>query len=548
MDALANVVAGLGLFFVGVWILSDNLKSLAGRSFRQSVVKWTKKPAPGFALGSVLGAVAQSMAVTIFILVSLLTAGLITVRTAMPVIVGANFGTSILVFLTTLNVKLVMLYIIGISGIIMVSDRFARIKPHVGALFGVGLLFLGITMLQEGAITLVDQPWTTELLESFRDSYFITFLLGCTLTFIAQSAAATTILAIALAGVGVFQFEQTVMAIYGANLGSGIVSMILSSKLKGKSRQLAMYQILFLNFLGTALFVLMFYAETLAGIPLIKFAVQNISGNIEQQMAWVYLFLNTPGIFFLLGSEKIDQFLKRRFPATQSENDSQPKYIHDQAISDPSSALDLVNLEQLHLVGFFTRYFELLRDGDSTADKTVKIRNLHESFLSVSGQVSELIEDLGGARATEADHERINLAMRNGRSIQMIETTLYDLVMALSEVSPESPIHELKNMTTEALDTILLTLNDVLEDGDEFDRQLLGKMTGDRGEVMQTIRRFFLNSEQSVEGNDQLNLLKITNLCERFFWLLGDLRLENGQMVRTIDVDLGGSQTSSAAQ
>ena len=68
MEALANVVAGLGLFFVGVWILSDNLKNLAGRSFRQSVVQWTKKTTTGFALGSVLGAVAQSMAVTIFIL------------------------------------------------------------------------------------------------------------------------------------------------------------------------------------------------------------------------------------------------------------------------------------------------------------------------------------------------------------------------------------------------------------------------------------------------------------------------------------------------
>ena len=131
MEALANVVAGLGLFFVGVWILSDNLKNLAGRSFRQSVVQWTKKTTTGFALGSVLGAVAQSMAVTIFILVSLLTAGLITVRTAMPVLVGANLGTSILVFLTTLNVKLVMLYIIGISGIIMVSERFSGVKAHL---------------------------------------------------------------------------------------------------------------------------------------------------------------------------------------------------------------------------------------------------------------------------------------------------------------------------------------------------------------------------------------------------------------------------------
>ena len=545
MEALANVVAGLGLFFVGVWILSDNLKNLAGRSFRQSVVQWTKKTTTGFALGSVLGAVAQSMAVTIFILVSLLTAGLITVRTAMPVLVGANLGTSILVFLTTLNVKLVMLYIIGISGIIMVSERFSGVKAHVGALFGVGLLFLGITMLQEGAITLVDKPWTSELLESFSNSYFITFLIGCAITFIAQSAAATSVLAIALAGAGVFQFEQTVMAIYGANFGSGLVSLLLSGKLKGKSRQLAMYQILFLNFLGTLLFVIAFYAESLAGVPLVNALVTKISGDLEQQMAWVYLFLNTPGIFFLLFSGVIDRFLQNQFPATQSENDSQPQYIHDQAINDPGSALDLVNLEQRHLVSFYTRYFELLRQRDSAAgNSTQKLHELHDSFLSVSGHVSELLEDLGSVRSTNAIHERLNRAMSNNRTIQMIESTLFDLVITLSSISPNSSLHKIKNMTTEALDTVLLTLNDVLEDGDEFDKKLLGKMTGDRGEVLQGIRRFFLKSEHAIEGDDQLNLLKITNLCERFLWLLGELRLDNGEAVRLVDIDLVGNESS----
>ena len=107
-----------------------------------------------------------------------------------------------------------------------------------------------------------------------------------------------------------------------------------------------------------------------------------------------------------------------------------------------------------------------------------------------------------------------------------------------------SSLHKIKNMTTEALDTVLLTLNDVLEDGDEFDKKLLGKMTGDRGEVLQGIRRFFLKSEHAIEGDDQLNLLKITNLCERFLWLLGELRLDNGEAVRLVDIDLVGNESS----
>lgn len=541
MDALANVVAGLGLFFVGVWFLSENLKSLAGRKFRQSVVKWTKKPAAGFALGSVLGAVAQSMAVTIFILVSLLTAGLITVRTAMPVIAGANIGTSILVFLTTLNIKMVMLFVIGISGITMVSEKFVRLRAHVGSLFGVGLLFLGISMLQGGALTVVEQPWATSLLESVRGSYLIIFMVGCLLTMMAQSASATTILVIALAGVGVFGFEQTVMAIYGANFGSGIVSMLISSKLRGKARQLAMFQILFLNFLGTMIFVALFYLEVLTDIPLVKSLVGHISDNIEQQMAWVYLFLNTPGIIFLIFTDSINNALERFFPPTQSENDSIPKFIHDQAIADPSTAMDLIKLEQQHLVGFFTRFFELLRtSGNGTSNKLADIKELHMSFTSVSGLVTELLDDLGAARAADNMHERLNLSMNNNRVIQMIESTLLDLVTTLNDIADDSPLSELRGMTTEALDTVLLTLNDVLIEGDDYDKRLLGKMTGDRGEVLQSIRRLFLTNDDKIEGDDQLRLLKVTNLCERFFWLLGDLRLDNGDTVRVVDIDLLG--------
>lgn len=528
MDALANVLAGLGLFFVGVRLLTENLQNLAGRSFRQAVAKWTKKPVAGFSIGSFLGAVAQSMAVTIFILVSLLTAGLITVRSAMPVLVGANFGTSILVFLTTLNIKVIMLALIGTSGMLMVSDRFERIKAHVGALFGIGLLFLGISMLQGGALTLVEQPWASQLLESFKDSYLITFLLGCMITVVAQSAAATSILVITLAGVGIFGFEQTVMGIFGANFGSGIVSLVLSGKFQGKSRQLAMFQIVFINFISTLVFVALFYVEVLGHVPLLKTLVQSISDNIEQQMAWVYLLLNVVGLVFLPFSRHIELLLDRCFPSTQSESDSTPKFIHDQAINDPIVALDLVKLEQNNLASFFTRYFALIRG--STISNQRELKQLHDSFSSVSGLVTELMEDMGALRSTDGIHESLNQYMNNNLLIQMLEATLYDLSLALDSVDSRSPLFELREMATEALDTVVLTLNDVLSNDDEFDKNMLSSMVGDKGQVMQGIRRFFLESQENIEGSEQLMLLKITNLCERFFWILSDLKIDSADL------------------
>ena len=533
------MVAGLGLFFVGVWFLTENLKSLAGRRFRQSVVKITKNSALGFGLGGLLGAIAQSMAVTIFIIVGLITAGLVTVRIAMPIIVGANFGSSVIVFLTTLNIELIMLFVVGVSGIAVVSERLIHWKSHIGALFGAGLLFLGIVMLQSGAISVVEQPWASTLIEDVRHSYVITFVVGCVLAFIAQTAAATSILVIALAGVGVLNFEQTVMAIYGANAGSGLVSLVLSWKLRGRPRQLAMFQILFLNLSASVIFVALFYIELLFQFPLVKNLVTKLSDNIEQQMAFVYLLLSFPGLFYLAMAVPIARGLERLWPPTKAEDDAKPQFIHDQAASDPDTALELIKLEHHRLIGYFTRYFDAVREQrrhEDNADNTLQL--LHDSFLSVHNLISELLEEIGGIKSADLVYERLNNTMNDHRTIHLIESTLFELSGTLSEITSDSHLNELADTTVEALDTVLLTLMDVVKKGDEFDKQLLSKMTGDRGTVLQQVRKTYVTSTAEIEGDESLRLLRLTNLCERFFWLLGELRVDEDGMAGVVDIEL----------
>jgi phosphate:Na+ symporter len=123
LESLANVVAGLGLFFAGIWFLSENLKRATSRRFRQAVVTWTREPAAGFCVGAVAGALTQSMSVTVFILVGMVRAGLVGVRNALPLIAGANQGHSVLVFVATLETKLVMLY--------HLSERFFWLLAHI---------------------------------------------------------------------------------------------------------------------------------------------------------------------------------------------------------------------------------------------------------------------------------------------------------------------------------------------------------------------------------------------------------------------------------
>ncbi len=168
------------------------------------MIKWTRHSLLAFGWGALAGGIAQGMSVLVFILVGMLTAGLMTVKATLPIIAGANVGASILVFLATLDIKLVMLFVIGFTGIAISSEKFGRWRPLIGALFGVGLLFLGITTLQSNAIPLIKQPWATQLLEQVSDSYLTVFLVCAGLTLVSQTSSAISILAIALAGAGGF--------------------------------------------------------------------------------------------------------------------------------------------------------------------------------------------------------------------------------------------------------------------------------------------------------------------------------------------------------
>jgi phosphate:Na+ symporter len=530
--SLANVTAGLGLFFAGMWFLTGNLKRLAGRKFRQTLIAGTGNSLMGVGWGFLAGAVTQTTSVMVFTIISLLTAGLITVKVALPIIVGVNVGTSVLVFLATLNIKIVMLFVIGIAGIGIASKKAEGIQSITGALFGLSMLFLGISMLRTGAAPLIQQSWVETLLEQTRTSYGIGFLVGTVLRLIAQSSAAISILAITLAHAGVFSVEQTVIMIYGTNFGSGASTLLLSWGLRGRPRQIAMYQIAF-GVIGSLILVPLFYLEIYGGVPLMMSLVGNLSANIERQMAYVYLFFNIIAAAGLMLLTPVPALLEQFWPPTQAEDDARPRYIHDHALSDAETALDLVVLEQGRLISFFTRYFEVLRNRTAGANPRTSLVTLHESFETLSDQVLEFLEDLGRTNSVHATYERLNSLLNHQRLIRSIEATLYDLATTLDATFEESSLSELTETVIEALDTVLLTLQAVLADGDEYDKRLLSRMTGDRSSALQRIRKAYMSDTTELDAKEKLSLLQITNLCERFFWLLGELQTDDGARYRT---------------
>ena len=144
-----GVVGALGLFFAGMWFLTENLKTLANRRLRMMAARWTENPRMAFAWGALLGGITQNMPAVVFIVVGMMQSGILSVRRALPVILGASFGTSLLVFVVTFDIELVSLYVLGIASAIMVSARASRFRPLAASLFGMGMLIFGLVLLKD---------------------------------------------------------------------------------------------------------------------------------------------------------------------------------------------------------------------------------------------------------------------------------------------------------------------------------------------------------------------------------------------------------------
>ena len=287
IDLAGGMIGGLGLFIVGMWLLTENLKTLASRRLRRMAGRWTASPFSAVLWGTLAGGITQSMSALTFIVVSFLRSGLVTTKGALGLILGGCVGVTVLVLIVTFEIKVVALYVLGVAGAVVVSERASRFRPLAASFLGAAMIILGLVILKDAAAPLADQPWFRDLVEGSGESLVLAFLVGVFLTAIVQSSSAVSVLGISMATIGVIPVDQAIMVIYGSCIGSSVILYLLSASLTGRSRQIAMYMV-FLNFLICAVLVPLFYVELHFDIPLMKALVLAIDLDLDQQLALVF--------------------------------------------------------------------------------------------------------------------------------------------------------------------------------------------------------------------------------------------------------------------
>src|SRR5262249_45103214 len=266
-------------------------------------------------------------------------------------------------------------------------------------------------------------PWFAGFLQGVGNSLVLTFVGATAFSFVTQSSAAVSILTIGLAQTGLLGAFPTMSALYGANLGSTFSRMLLSSGLRGSVRQLTAFQDLF-KIAGTVIFVALLYTERFTGVPLVYALVHHVSPRIDHQMAFVFLLFNLgTATIFTIGQSGIHALLEQRYPADEEEDLSKPQFLYDEAINEPSTALDLVEREQLRLAGRLRLHPSAMRSVSGTPIRARALA-LHKPFGALAEQIEHFQHALVDQRLGTEETERLTKLQNRLSLILYLEDSL----------------------------------------------------------------------------------------------------------------------------
>ena len=513
------MVGGLGLFFLGMNLLTENLKTLAGRRMRIVAARWTQNQISGLAWGTIAGGITQSTPALTFIVVSMLRSGLLSVRTAIPILIGGNLGVTLLVLLLTLDVRLIALYMLGIAGAVMLSEKGLRYRAGAASVVGIAMMFFGLVLIKNAAAPLAAEPWFEEILIWSGGSLLLSFLAAAVLTFIMQSSSAVRVFGITMATIGVLSIDQVIMYIYGCTLGALLITLVLSTSLKGSSRQVVMFQVL-INLLTCALVVPTLFVEFYFAVPLMKAAVLSFDLPLAQQLSIVFILLSfLPGMILLAARSRYVTLSARFWPETPVEELSRTRYIHDHASDDAETSVILVGMEQNRMIGILSKYLDAVRTGKQLA-------GFRQTATEISLQISDFLKDLDMRHPTQAIEDRYSI--RNRQTIlNWLEEQVGELCVTLMALPEESPLYNLRNSLLEGIDAVLLVIHDAQMDIDEELWSYVEQLTGDRRKLMQDLVRVHVNADLPLDASETLKLLQITNSTEQIFFLLSRYCSEN---------------------
>lgn len=408
------LIGGLGLFLIGMALMTEGLKLAAGASLKHLLTRATRTRWHGLASGVLVTALVQSSSAVTVATIGFVNAGLLPLAGALWVLFGSNVGTTMTSWIVALiglkfKIDAIALPLVGVGALLRLTGEGTR-RGHLGtAIAGFGLLFVGIAMLQSaftGVASQVELPQGSGLLVLLAQ-----LATGIVMTVIMQSSSASMAVALTAAQTGLLSLESAAAVVIGANIGTTVTAVIAGIGATPNAKRVALAHVLF-NVLTAA--VALMLLPWLVSLLREGAEVLGLGSETATLLALFHTAFNVLGVLLMwpLG-DRLAAWLATRF-VDGTTSAVTPVHLDDNVRAVPTLALSALSAEISRLHGLAREPLLAIARTDEPAGELARLAALEP----LAGEIDRFAENVHRTAMTRDNATRLAALLRAERHVE----------------------------------------------------------------------------------------------------------------------------------
>jgi len=414
LDIIFSTLGGLALFLFGLQILSGGFKKITGQKLQRILEKLTSNPWKGVAFGASITAIIQSSSITMVTLIGLVNAGLLNLKQAIGVMLGAEIGTTVTAQIVAFKIGAYYLPVIAVGFGFYFFARSQRLK-HIGQIvLGFGILFLGMYLMKNGVKPLRDNEAFINLLKSFGQNPLGGVVAGAIFTGIIQSSSASIGVVIALASENLIGLPSAIALMLGANIGTCVTGLIASVKASIPARRTSIAQLI-TNILGVSILLVFIRPFTLL--------IMQTSANLPRQIANAHSVFNIAVTLMMMPLIGFLVWLTTKIvPGKMPTIDRNAQFLDPRILNSPSLALAQAKKETVRMAKIakemLIESFKALKN--SSNDFILSVREKEEATDELCEALNKYLEKVSEKEISHQEGELLAILTHAVTDIERI--------------------------------------------------------------------------------------------------------------------------------
>ncbi|MFS9098780.1 Na/Pi cotransporter family protein [Streptococcus infantis] len=414
-----HFLGGLGLFLYSIKTMGDGLQQAAGDRLRFYIDKYTSNPFFGILVGIGMTALIQSSSGVTVITVGLVSAGLLTLRQAIGIVMGANIGTTVTSFIIGFKLGDYALPMLFLGAVCLFFTKNRTINNIGRIVFGVGGIFFALNLMSGAMEPLKDLQVFKDYMVELSKNPILGVLVGTGLTLLIQASSATIGILQNLYASNLIDLQGALPVLFGDNIGTTITAIIASLGANIAAKRVAAAHVAF-NVIGTVICIIFLVPFT----GLIQWFESFLNLAPEMTIAFAhgtFNITNTIIQFPFIGA--LAFMVTKLIPGEDEVVKYEPLFLDEQLIKQaPSIALGNAKKELLHLGNYAAKAFDLSYDYIINSNEKVaeKGHKTEEAINTIDEKLTRYLIGLSGEALSQKESEVLTNILDSSRDLERI--------------------------------------------------------------------------------------------------------------------------------